>query len=146
MGVISASGIVGIIHNVSEHFSVVRSVLTENINIDVMVASNGIPGILKWNGMNAKIGSIASISNDLPIKKWSKIITSGGSGLFPRGITVGKIKDYKMVEGKPLWDVSIYYSEDYRKIQNVYVIKNLLLKEQKKMESTIPSDIEEEER
>ncbi len=146
MGVISANGIVGIIHNVSEHFSVVRSVLTENINIDVIVASNGIPGILKWNGLNAKIGSIASISNDLPIKKWSKIITSGGSGLFPRGLTVGKIKEYKMVEGKPLWDVSIYYSEDYRKIQNVYVIKNLLLKEQKKIESTIPSDIEEEER
>jgi rod shape-determining protein MreC len=145
MGVISPKGIVGIVHNVSEHYSVVKSVLTEDINIDVMVKSNGIPGLLKWNGMNAKIGSIASISNDLPVKKWAKIVTRGGSGIFPRGIEVGIIKDYKMVEGKPLWDVSIYYSEDYRKLQHVYVIKNLLLNEQKKIESSIPNDIEEPE-
>jgi rod shape-determining protein MreC len=145
MGVFSPNGIVGIIHNVSEHYSVVKSVLTEDINIDVIVESTGIPGLLKWNGINAKIGSIASISNDLPVKKWAKVVTRGGSGIFPRGISVGKIKDFKMVEGKPLWDVSIYYSEDYRKIQNVYVVKNLLLNEQQKIESTIPKDIEEQE-
>ena len=145
MGVFSPNGIVGIIHNVSEHYSVVKSVLTENINIDVMVESTGIPGLLKWDGINAKIGSIASISNDLPVKKWAKVVTRGGSGIFPRGINVGKIKDFKMVEGKPLWDVSIYYSEDYRKIQNVYVVKNLLLIEQNKIENSIPKDIEEQE-
>ena len=50
-----------------------------------------------------------------------------------------------MVEGKPLWDISIYYSEDYRKIQNVYVVKNLLLIEQNKIENSIPKDIEEQE-
>ena len=108
-----------------------------------MVESTGIPGLLKWDGMNAKIGSIASISNDLPVKKWAKVVTRGGSGIFPRGINVGKIKDFKMVEGKPLWDISIYYSEDYRKIQNVYVVKNLLLNEQNKIENSIPKDIEE---
>jgi rod shape-determining protein MreC len=145
MGVFSPNGIVGIVHNISEHYSVVKSVLTEDINIDVMVESTGIPGLLKWNGLNAKIGSIASISNDLPVKKWAKVVTRGGSGIFPRGLPVGKIKDFKMVEGKPLWDVSIYYSEDYRKIQNVYVVKNLLLNEQKKIESSIPKDIDEEE-
>ena len=134
MGVFSNKGIVGIIHNVSDHYAVVKSVLTEDINIDVMVEKNGIFGLLKWNGKNPKIGTISSISNDLTLKKWSKIVTRGGSGIFPRGLPVGKIKSLKTVEGKPLWDVEIYYSEDYRKIQNVYVIKNLMLKEQKELE------------
>ena len=98
--------------------------------------------ILKWNGKNPKIGTISSISNDLTLKKWSKIITRGGSGIFPRGLSVGKIKSLKTVEGKPLWDVEIYYSEDYRKLQNVYVIKNLMLNEQKELEKKIPSDEE----
>ncbi|MFN5442727.1 MAG: rod shape-determining protein MreC [Crocinitomicaceae bacterium] len=142
MGVFSNKGIVGIIHNVSDHYAVVKSVLTEDINIDVMVEKNGVFGLLKWNGKNPKIGSISSISNDLTLKKWSKIVTRGGSGIFPRGLPVGKIKSLKTVEGKPLWDVEIYYSEDYRKIQNVYVIKNLLLKEQKELEKKIPSDEE----
>ena len=142
MGVFSNKGIVGIIHNVSDHFSVVKSVLTEDINIDVMLEKNGVFGLLKWNGKNAKIGTISSISNDLTLKKWSKIVTRGGSGIFPRGLPVGKIKSLKTVEGKPLWDVEIYYSEDYRKLQNVYVIKNLMLNEQKELEKKIPSDEE----
>jgi rod shape-determining protein MreC len=140
MGVFSNNGIVGVIHNVSDHFSVVKSVLTEDINIDVMVEKNGVFGLLKWNGRNPKIGTISSISNDLILKKWSKIVTRGGSGIFPRGLPVGKIKSLKTVEGKPLWDVEIYYSEDYRKLQNVYVIKNLMLKEQKELEMKIPSN------
>lgn len=145
MGVFSNKGIVGIVHNVSDHFAVVKSVLTEDINIDVMIEKSGVNGILKWNGRNPKIGTISSISNDLPIKKWSKIVTRGGSGIFPRGLSVGKIKGLKTVEGKPLWDVEIYYSEDYRKLQNVYVIKNLMLKEQKELEKNIPSDEETQE-
>jgi rod shape-determining protein MreC len=69
MGVFSNKGIVGIIHNVSDHFAVVKSVLTEDINIDVMVEKNGVFGLLKWNGKNPKIGTISSISNDLTLKK-----------------------------------------------------------------------------
>jgi hypothetical protein len=46
------------------------------------------------------------------------------------------------VEGKPLWDVEIYFSEKYAKLQNVYVIKNLLIKEQKEIEETIPNENE----
>ena len=142
MGVISNNGVVGIIHTSSEHFSIVKTVLTENINIDVMVEKTGVYGLLKWNGKSPKIGTVSSISNDLSLKKWSKIVTRGGSGIFPKGIPVGKIKSIKTVEGKPLWDVEIYFSEKYGKHQYVYVIKNLLIKEQKKIEATIPNENE----
>ena len=47
------------------------------------------------------------------------------------------------VEGKPLWDVVIRFSEDYRTIQRVYVIKNLFQEEQNKLELLIPEDKEE---
>ncbi len=142
MGVFTDKGIVGIIHNVSEHFSVVKSVLTEAINIDVMVESTGAFGMLKWDGQDARIGSISGISNDIHVKKWSKVVTRGGSGIFPRGLPVGKIAALKPVEGKPLWDISLLFSEDYRKIQRVYVAKNILKDEQLKLESLIPVDKE----
>ncbi|MDD2981949.1 MAG: rod shape-determining protein MreC [Crocinitomicaceae bacterium] len=142
MGVFTDNGIVGIIHNVSAHFSVVKSVLTEAINIDVMVESTGAFGMLKWDGKDARIGSITGISNDIKVKKWSKVVTRGGSGIFPRGLPVGKISNLKPVEGKPLWDISLLYSEDYRKIQRVYVAKNIMKDEQLKLESLIPIDKE----
>jgi rod shape-determining protein MreC len=140
MGVFSDNGIIGVIHNVSDHYSVIKSVLTQSINVDVIIESSGAFGLLKWDGRDPKRGSISGISNDMKIKKWSKVVTRGGSGIFPRGLIVGRIESLKSIEGKPLWDVTIKYSEDYRKIQNVYVIKNLLLEEQVKLEKEIPED------
>jgi rod shape-determining protein MreC len=143
MGVFSDKGIVGIVHNVSENYAVVKSVLTENINVDIMIEPIGLFGLLKWDGRDPRRGSIAGISNDQSIKKWSKVVTRGGSGIFPRGLAVGRIEKLKPVEGKPLWDVVIRFSEDYRALQRVYVIKNLLREEQQNLESEIPVDKEE---
>lgn len=140
MAVITDKGIVGIVRQVSPHFCIVKSVLNENINIDVMIAKTGDYGILKWNGRSPRVGTISSISNDVAIKKWSKVVTRGGSGLFPPGIPVGKVRKLNQVEGKPLWDIEVLYSEDYRKIQNVYVIRNILKTEQHALESFIPKD------
>jgi len=140
MGVFSDKGIVGIVHNVSTHFSVVKSVLTESINIDVMIENVGLFGLLKWDGKHPRRGSISGISNDMRIKRWSRVVTKGGSGIFPRGIPVGKVEKLKTVEGKPIWDVVVLFSEDYRTLQRVYVIKNLLIEEQKKIESLIPEE------
>lgn len=142
MGVFSEKGVVGIVHNVSDHYSVVKSVLTEAINIDVMLESSGAFGLLKWNGKSARIGSVSGISNDMKVKRWTKVVTRGGSGIFPRGLSVGMVSQYTPVEGKPLWDISVLFSEDYRKIQRVYVVKNLLRKEQESLESLIPPDKE----
>ena len=70
-------------------------------------------------------------------------MTRGGSGIFPRGLTVGHIAKLKPVEGKPLWDVVIKYSEDYRTLQHVYVIRNLLSEEQHQLEVGVPNDEED---
>ena len=44
----------------------------------------------------------------------------------------------QVVEGKPLWDISVKFSENYNSLQRVYIIKNLLKKEQEKLESDTP--------
>ena len=145
MGVFSDKGVVGIIHNVSEHYAVVKTVLTKDINIDVMIEPAGLFGFLKWDGKNPKRGSITGISNDIRIKKWSRVVTKGGSGIFPKGLSVGKVYDTKPIEGEPLWDVVVLFSEDYRSLQQVYVIKNLMIDEQKALEGQIPPDEEDED-
>ncbi len=140
MGVFSSDGVVGIIHNTSKHYSVVKSVLTQDINIDVLIQPIGLYGFLKWDGKDPTRGTISGISNDLRIKKWSKVYTRGGSGIFPKGILVGRVEKLAPVEGKPLWDVVIKFSQDFRSIDRVYVIKNLLIEEQKTLELDVPED------
>ncbi|MFN5912577.1 MAG: rod shape-determining protein MreC [Bacteroidota bacterium] len=142
MGVFSDKGILGVIHSVSKNFSVVKSVLTENINIDVMIEPAGLFGLLKWDGKHPRRGQISGISNDQQVKRWSNVVTRGGSGLFPRGMMVGKVEKLRTVEGKPLWDVVVLFSENYRTLQRVYVIKNLWQKEQSELEIRVPGDEE----
>lgn len=143
LGVVSDNGVVGVIHRCSEHYSIVKSVLTKDINISVIVDGMELYGLLKWDGVDARRGSVTGISNDLQIKKWTKIITREGTGIFPKGIMVGKVETLKSVEGEAFWDVSILFSEDYRKLQKVYVVKNILSDEQQKLEALIPKDLEE---
>jgi len=143
LGVFSDKGVVGVIHNTSEHYSVVKSVLTKDINIDVTIEPIGLFGLLKWSGRDARRGSISGISNDLRIKKGSKVVTKGGSGIFPRGLAVGVVEKINPIEGEPLWDVVVKFSENFRTIQRVYVVKNLMIEEQKNIENQIPEDEEE---
>lgn len=140
MGVFSGNGVVGVVHNSSEHFCVVKSCLTEAINIDVIIEKSGQFGLLKWNGKDPRRGTMWGVSNDLEVKKWSRVITRGGGGIFPRGLNVGKVEHMDVVEGKPLWDITVLFSEDYRTLQRVYVIKNLLREEQQDLEGSIPED------
>jgi len=135
MGVFTPNGVLGTIDAVSEHYSIVKSCLTENINIAVMIESSGEHGFLKWDGRDARRGSLSGISNDRKVKKWSKVVTRGSAGIFPQGMTVGKVEKTTPVEGKPLWDVTILFSENYRSVQRVYVIKNLMKDEQHKLEA-----------
>ena len=143
LGVFSDKGVVGVIHNTSEHYSVVKSVLTKDINIDVTIEPIGLFGLLKWSGRDARRGSISGISNDLRIKKGSKVVTKGGSGIFPKGLAVGVVEKINPIEGEPLWDVVVKFSENFRTIQRVYVVKNLMIEEQKNIEKNIPDDEEE---
>lgn len=140
MGVFSGKGVVGVIHNSSKHYSVIKSCLTENINIDVIIEKSGQFGLLKWNGKDARRGTMWGVSNDLDVKKWSNVITRGGGGIFPRGIPVGKVERTDVVEGKPLWDITVLFAEDYRTLQRVYVVRNLLIEEQQELENQINNE------
>ncbi len=139
-GVFSDKGVIGIIHNSSEHYSVVKTILTKDINIDVSIEPKGLFGLLKWNGNDAKRGSIYGVSNDLGVKKWSKVITKGGSGIFPRGLVIGVVEKVKPIAGEPQWEIIVKFQENFRTLQRVYVVKNLLLKEQKKIENQVPNN------
>ena len=138
MGVFSDKGVIGVVHNTSGHFSVVKSCLAKDINIAVVIENSGEPGFLKWNGVDARRGNMNGVSNDREIKPWSMVVTRGSAGVFPRGLPVGRVEKTQPVEGHPLWDVTVKYAENYRSVQYVYVINNILQKEQHTLELDVP--------
>lgn len=140
MGVFSSNGVIGVIHYAGPKYSIVKSCLTEKVNIAVMIESSGEHGFLKWDGLDPRRGTLTGITNDSKVEKWSKVITRGSAGIFPRGIPVGKVEKSTVVEGKPLWDVTVLFSENFKTVQRVYVVRNLLKQDQDDVEGHIPPD------
>ena len=91
--------------------------------------------MLKWNGENSNIGYIAGVSNDIAIPIGSKVVTSGGSGIFPRGIEVGVVKKTHTIEGEASWNIAVEFSQKYAALENIYVVKNLFLDEFKTVQN-----------
>ena len=140
MGVISNKGVVGVVFAVGEEYSLVRSVLTSDINLLVKVGKDENDGVLKWNGENPTIGTVTNISTEIPIKPGSEVRTAGITGLFPRGILIGKVKETRQMENQPLWDIDVLFAENFRALASVYVINDLNAKEIIKKERNIPKE------
>ncbi|MFV0500558.1 MAG: rod shape-determining protein MreC [Bacteroidales bacterium] len=130
MSVICPQGIIGVVINVSENFSLVMSVLHQDSRINVKNTRTLITGTLLWDGINYSKGRIIDIPSSIPLKIGDTIATSGFSKDFPEGIMIGKITHFKMDKGSGFYDVDIKFSTDFNRIEHVYIVKNFFKTEQ----------------
>lgn len=126
MGVVSTEGIVGIVYDLSDHYAVVKSILTENINISAYIENNEAFGILKYNENDPRFLTLTGIPNDILIEEGSVVKSRGSSGHFPKGLMIGTVNQVTSIEGKTFWDIRVKIAQDMRRIQYVYVINNLM--------------------
>ncbi len=136
MGVVCPKGIVGIIKETSNNFSSVISMLHKDAKISAKIKKNNQLGTVEWNGKNFRIGVLNYIPAYVKISKGDTVITSGFSHIFPEGILIGTILDYKIDSGGNFYKIKIKFTVDYNKIYYVYIIKNLMKKQQLKLEKT----------
>ncbi len=96
MAVIAPGGIVGQVIEVSDHFSSVMSVLNNHSRISVKLKSTEQIGTLLWNGENYRIGTMTDIPSHTQLTKGDSVITSGYSHIFPEGVNIGIIEDFRI--------------------------------------------------
>ena len=58
-----------------------------------------------------------------------EVITSGLSAVYPGGIPVGYVEEVVSKEGEDFYRLKIKFSEDYHRIRNVYIVKDLYKEE-----------------
>jgi rod shape-determining protein MreC len=134
MGVIAASGVVGIVLNVSGNFSTVRSLLHTETKISASVDGN--IGSLVWGEGNydSRFALLKDIQSHLTIKKGARVITSEFS-LFPPGTNIGYVSESDTRDGNSALNIQVKLDTDFAKLQYVYVIINLLSEEQLNLEA-----------
>ena len=134
MGVISSNGIVGVVRGVSEHFCSVISLLNSELSVSAKLKNSGYYGSFNWTGRDYRYGKLQDIPLHVQVSEGDSVITSGYSAIFPEGILVGFVEDYQEKGGRFL-ELTVELSTDFKKLNNVYIVRNLLKEEQKQLEN-----------
>lgn len=140
MAVIGASGIVGIVTDVSDNMAIVKSLLHRKNTTSVMLKKTGTSGLLDWDGKNAGLLQLKGIPKSTVLALGDTVLTSNISLNFPPGLMVGTIvKVEKETDGNN-YKLQIKPATNFYNLNYVDVIENLLLKEQRDIEQRIKRD------
>lgn len=134
MGVICPQGYVGIIKDVSEHFSTVQSFLHKLSTVSAKLSSTNYVGALEWSVGEVEYGELKNIPGHVNLHEGDTVITTEFSAVFPEGVMLGVIEKFKLNQSTNFYDISIKLSTDYRNLDYVYVVNNLLKAEQLELE------------
>lgn len=133
MGVISETGLAGIVIGVSPHYSYVMSMLHHNSRISARIKKNRQLVNVIWDDRSYLTGSITDIPSHIQLDKGDTISTSGNSLIFPAGIAIGLVTQQEKSENKSLGKASLQFSTDFNSLQYVYVIENLMKEEEQNL-------------
>ena len=125
MGVISSTGIVGIINRTSKNYSSVMSVLNTETKINAKVKRTSHFGTLEWNGLSNRELLLNDIPETADIKIGDSIITGGMSLIFPEGINIGVVSEI-MKQEKFNDTVIKFHINNQVKITNIEFRENYL--------------------
>ncbi|NND77324.1 MAG: rod shape-determining protein MreC [Flavobacteriales bacterium] len=122
-GVISADGIVGRIVAVSEHYSIVESVISETFSTGAYIPRTGHLGFLKWN-KDPEYTLLTEVVVSAPIAIGDQVMSKDGSGYFPPDTPIGEVVEIEENEGEPYYNIKLKLKTDFTKLKRVYIVSN----------------------
>lgn len=141
MGVISQKGIVGVVRAVSANYAIIQPVLNPHSQFNCKVSTSNATGTLIWDGKDPRYADLTDFPKFEKFEKGDTIVTSGFSDIFPEGIMVGIVEDYKSQSDDNFYSLKIKLSTDFSSLKNVLLIKNTGLEEKRELEKEIEHNV-----
>lgn len=145
MSVVSPMGIVGVVVESAEHYSLVMSVLNSKFEItpyfyDLKTSQ----GVISWNGEDPTMVDLEEVNRFVKVKNGMKLFTSNYSLLFPAGIPIGTIVSSNSNLKSNFHRIKVKLATDFGQLDVVSVVKNTHQKELDVLNQAIPSSNTEE--
>jgi len=142
MGVMSATGVVGAVMAVSDHYALVIPVLNPKIRLACTLLGQEVSGTLTApSSPNANEAILSNVPPHAHPQIGDTITTSGYSYLFPEGMMVGTIADSvpARVKGSAgtFANYPVHLSTDFQGLRYVYVIREKPTHEVRALEDSI---------
>lgn len=131
MPVVNDQGLIGIIHNASDDYSIARTLRNFDLKLTVKDERSRIDGIMKWNGENLVI---IDVPKTYDVEKGDRIITSDLSSVVFMPLPVGVVSGVSNVETQIFNEVRVKPFVDFIRVENVFVIGVIESKEKNNLE------------
>lgn len=135
MGVITASGILGIVENTSNRFATVQSILNEKSNINAKIKNTNHFGSLIWDTKAYDVVQLIDIPRFVQLTVGDTIVTGAMSSIFPENIPIGTIKKFDLNTAQSFYSIDIALFNDMTNIKNIYIVNNVNKEEIEQLES-----------
>lgn len=116
--------IVGRVVQCTQHYSVVMSVLNTDFKTSGVLMTGNYTGSIHWEGQNRYLVRMDDLSKYAQIHDGLMVETAGFSQIFPSGITIGKVVNYRMNDAKTAYSADIELAVDISTIDEVLVINH----------------------
>ncbi len=135
MAVISDHGAIGVIKDVSRHFSTVIPLIHSRSLLGVQFKNNPFFGPLSWDGKTYRLAQMTDIPREAPFEKGDTIITSTQSIAFPAGVVVGWVDSFEQNPEDLTYQINVALAANFAALDYVSVVDNLLRLEREKLEN-----------
>lgn len=133
-GIINSDGVVGVITNVSESFSMGFSVLNKRWGVSAKLKKSGTFGPLSWDGTDYRYANLTGIPFHVELAVGDTVVTSSFSSVFPEGLFIGTIHEFEMPQGENYFKISVRLGVNFKALSYVDVIDNTKREEIKALE------------
>lgn len=140
MGVINSNGLVGVVKDVSEHFSTVLPIINSKFTASAELKRSGNFGLLRWDGKDYRYAFLYDVPGHADVQPGDTIVTRGSSAIFPKGINIGLVSAVDRKEGSNFHTIQVALFNDFSKLRYVDIVDNLLAHEQRVLENTTEED------
>lgn len=122
-GVITSSGIVGIIDAVDKHYAYGLSFMNTGISISARLGNEGAVGPLTWDGVSMDGAVLKEIPLQYKYAPGDTVWTSGYSSLFPPDIPLGIAGSSRVVNGA-VNEIEVDLFQSFTALRYVTVVSN----------------------
>jgi len=136
LGVADQNGVIGIVANVSEHYSLVLSVLNPKLRLSVMLKDTESFGSLVWDGKDCRFANLEDLPRNVDYNNGDTIVTTGYTSSFPKNIPVGRIVD-TFDRGGSFLTLQIELFPNFNRLNSVHVIFNDEQAERDELQQTV---------
>ena len=133
MGVISNEGIVGIVSEVGQRFSVVLPVINPRFRLSARLQQSENVGSIAWSGANAHEAQLIELPRHEFFRRGDTVVTSF-SRIFPQNLVIGFVTGQSETIDGNFNTFTIRLATNFNTLQQVFVIEDRHFDEQSELE------------